>query len=181
MKADATDRAQPICWPALSANVCTSGRCRLSDSRLVSTGVWPPRVAGSAWWRGCGAHLRSQSPFEGVGVPIWLGQACACFCARVRRRGYGELQRANSQRGESGTTGPECHGYPSSATWGEWERLLRTDPAVTASHEFIKAQIRDARVTVLEADEEAQPDRTGKAQADFVPVGAVESVRARMG
>ncbi len=53
----------------------------------------------------------------------------------------------------------EGYGQAGSRSWGAWEKILRTDPAVSCAIEFVKAQLRDARVDVEPADEEAQPNR----------------------
>lgn len=62
-----------------------------------------------------------------------------------------------------------AYGQPGARSWGEWEKLQRTDPDIAVATDFTLAQIRDARVDIEEADEEAQPDRAlATAQADFV-------------
>lgn len=65
--------------------------------------------------------------------------------------------------------GASAYGVPGSLTWGEWERILRTDPDLNTAVEFVKSSIRDCRVSVEEASEESQPDRAlAKAQAEFI-------------
>lgn len=59
-------------------------------------------------------------------------------------------------------------GQAGTRTWGEWEKIGKTDADVAAALDFVQGQIRDARVDVEEASE-AQPNRAlAKAQADFL-------------
>jgi hypothetical protein len=70
-----------------------------------------------------------------------------------------------------------AYGRAGSRSWGEWEKLLRTDEAVAKAIEFTKAQIRDARVDVKEAsdDSDVSPaDR--KRHADFVRWNLLEAL-----
>jgi hypothetical protein len=70
-----------------------------------------------------------------------------------------------------------AYGQAGSRTWGEWEKILRTDEAVAKAVEFTKAQLRDARVDVEEAPESAMKDRAlAKAQADFVRWNIMEAL-----
>lgn len=62
-----------------------------------------------------------------------------------------------------------AYGQAGTRTWGEYERIFRTDEAVAKSVEFSKAQIRDARPSVEEPPEELMKDRAkAKAITDFV-------------
>ena len=56
------------------------------------------------------------------------------------------------------------YGTPGSRSWGEWEKLWRTDPDVAAALDHVKAQIRDARLDV----EPAESVKDGKRHADFL-------------
>jgi hypothetical protein len=70
-----------------------------------------------------------------------------------------------------------AYGQAGSRTWGEWERLIRTDPDVSRALEFTAAQLRDARVDVVEAPEDMMKDRAlSKAQADFVRWNLLEAL-----
>jgi hypothetical protein len=63
----------------------------------------------------------------------------------------------------------QAFGAPGARTWGEWEKILMTDPAVHMGVEFVVAQLRDALVQVEPADEEFMPDQDlAQRQADFV-------------
>ncbi len=57
-----------------------------------------------------------------------------------------------------------AYGTPGSRSWGEWEKLWRTDPDVASAMDHVKAQIRDARMDV----EPAEGVKNGKAHADFL-------------
>lgn len=62
-----------------------------------------------------------------------------------------------------------AYGTANSLTWGAWEYLARTDPAIAQALEFVSAPIRDARIDVEPAPETAMPDRVlAQTQADFV-------------
>lgn len=65
--------------------------------------------------------------------------------------------------------GSSAYGVAGSTEWGEWERILRTDPDVSSAIEFVKAQIRDCRVSVEEfAATTEEGKAAAKAQAGFV-------------
>jgi hypothetical protein len=64
--------------------------------------------------------------------------------------------------------GPSAYGYTSGIQWGEWEKILRTDPDVSSAMEFVKAQIRDCRVTVEEYKQGETATEVSKQQAEFV-------------
>ena len=85
----------------------------------------------------------------------------------------------SKERGVSGTTNyagnlysesnalltyQSAYGQPGSRNWGEWEELLRTDPAVAAGLDFTCGPIRDARVDVEPADDSPLAESI----ADFV-------------
>jgi hypothetical protein len=70
-----------------------------------------------------------------------------------------------------------AYGRAGSRAWGEWEKLLRTDEAVTKAVEFTKSQIRDARVDVKEASEDSDvPEAERKKHADFVRWNLLEAL-----
>lgn len=58
----------------------------------------------------------------------------------------------------------EAYGTPGTRHWGEWEKLLRTNPFVAMGMDFIGGHIRDARVGVEAAKDVAD----GQRHADFV-------------
>lgn len=58
----------------------------------------------------------------------------------------------------------QAFGLAGTLTWGEWERLVRTDPACASALEPMRAQLRDARVDV----EAAEGVKNGQAHADFL-------------
>lgn len=58
----------------------------------------------------------------------------------------------------------QAFGSAGSRTWGEWEKLVRTDPDVSTGIEFNSSKIRDARVAVKAANDTT----LARAQADFV-------------
>ena len=77
----------------------------------------------------------------------------------------GDIQKEENQI----LRGTSAYGVAGSPTWGEWERILRTDADVSSAIEFTKAQIRDCRVSVEEfAATTPEGKATAKAQADFV-------------
>lgn len=84
----------------------------------------------------------------------------------------GDIQKEENQI----LRGASAYGIPGSPTWGEWERVLRTDPDVSSAMEFVKAQIRDCRVSVQEFQADT-PDgkRLAKQQADFVRWNLIEN------
>lgn len=57
-----------------------------------------------------------------------------------------------------------AYGTPGSRSWGEWEKLWRTDPDVASAMDHVKAQLRDARVDI----EDAEGVKNGKRHADFL-------------
>jgi hypothetical protein len=60
-------------------------------------------------------------------------------------------------------------GQPGNRTWGEWEKILMTDPAVSTALEHVKIQIRDAEVDIKEPDVDLFKDRAlAKKQTDFL-------------
>lgn len=60
------------------------------------------------------------------------------------------------------------YGQPGTETWGEWERMIHTNPFVAMALEFVTAQLRDAKVEVQPVSEELMPDRKlAEAQAKF--------------
>jgi len=68
-----------------------------------------------------------------------------------------------------------AYGTAGTRTWGEYEKLLRTDEAVSKGVEFSKAQIRDARLSIEEPSEEAMEDRAlAKRITDFVRKNLLE-------
>ena len=67
-----------------------------------------------------------------------------------------------------------AYGVPGSRTWGEWEKLARTDEAVSKSTDFVLAPIRDARVDVKAGDESDLAQK----QADFVRWALLENMGA---
>lgn len=62
----------------------------------------------------------------------------------------------------------QAFGSAGSRSWGEWERIRRTDPDIAAVLEFISAPIRDARVDVEPAEHPSLAPELAQAQADFV-------------
>lgn len=58
----------------------------------------------------------------------------------------------------------EAYGTPGTRAWGEWEKLLRTNPFVAMGMDFVGGHIRDARVGVKPAEGVADAQR----HADFV-------------
>lgn len=58
----------------------------------------------------------------------------------------------------------KAYGSPGVITWGEWELLAKTDPAIATALEMISAPIREAEVGVEPAGEDAQSIKI----ADFV-------------
>lgn len=66
----------------------------------------------------------------------------------------------------------QAYGTPGSREWGEWEALVRTDPAVAAGLDFVCGPIRDARVDVKAADESLQAE----AIAEFVRWNLLETL-----
>jgi hypothetical protein len=70
-----------------------------------------------------------------------------------------------------------AYGSAGSRTWGEWEKIIRTDPDVARALEFTAAALRDARVDIVEAPEDVQTNRAlAKAQADFVRWNLLDSL-----
>jgi hypothetical protein len=70
-----------------------------------------------------------------------------------------------------------AYGQAGTRTWGEYEKLLRTDEAVSKAVEFTKAQLRDGLVDIVEADERYMPDRVAaKKHADFVRWNLLEAM-----
>lgn len=64
----------------------------------------------------------------------------------------------------------EAYGTPGSRSWGEWEKLLRTNPFVAMGMDFIGGHIRDARVGVKASEKVAD----GQRHADFVQWAVTE-------
>lgn len=62
----------------------------------------------------------------------------------------------------------QAFGQPGSRTWGEWEKILMTDPAVSTALEHVKLQIRDCEVDFVAADVDLFTDRkSAETQRDF--------------
>ncbi len=86
---------------------------------------------------------------------------------------FGDLQHESN----NSLIHQQAYGQAGTRIWGEWETIIRTDPAVASSLDFTAAQLRDARVDVEEADEDVMPDRAlAKAQADFVRWNLLEAM-----
>ncbi len=106
------------------------------------------------------------SLLERLGNPFGLGKPRAEILGISGTTNWsGDIQKEENQilRGSS------AYGIAGSPTWGEWERILRTDPDVSSAIEFTKAQIRDCRVSVEEfAATTPEGKALAKAQADFV-------------
>ena len=60
-----------------------------------------------------------------------------------------------------------AYGQPGTRTWGEWETVIRTDPAVAASLDLVVAPLREAELTVL-AGENAEDEKLAQTQADYL-------------
>lgn len=58
----------------------------------------------------------------------------------------------------------QAYGRAGNIQWGEWEKLARTNPFVSMALEFVKAPIRDAKVSVEPADDSDEAQK----QADFI-------------
>lgn len=68
-------------------------------------------------------------------------------------------------------------GQPGSRTWGEYETILMTDPAVSMGVEHNASQLRDAQVDVTPAPEEMMKDRElAEKQAAFVRWNLLEAL-----
>lgn len=68
----------------------------------------------------------------------------------------------------------QAFGTPGNRTWGEWEKIARTDPDVAAGLDFIMGPLRDARVDVKPAIGGLIPDALARQQADFVRANLLE-------
>ena len=62
----------------------------------------------------------------------------------------------------------QAYGSVGSRTWGEWEKLRRTNPFVSMALDFVAAPIRDARLDVKPAVSDELPEDVAQAHADFV-------------
>ena len=71
----------------------------------------------------------------------------------------GDLQTENNTK----LLHTEAYGTPGSRSWGEWEKLLRTNPFIALGMDFVGGHIRDARVGVEAAKDVAD----GQRHADF--------------
>ena len=60
-----------------------------------------------------------------------------------------------------------AYGQPGTRTWGEWETVIRTDPAVAASLDLVVAPLREAELQVL-AGENAEDEKLAQTQADYL-------------
>jgi len=100
-----------------------------------------------------------------------------------KRLAAGSRNTAPSEVGISGTTNwrgdplaesnsnllhQAAFGTPGTRTWGEWEKIARTDPDVSAVLDFIVSPLRDARVDVEAAEHEDIDPAVAQQQADFV-------------
>ncbi|MBL8909863.1 MAG: hypothetical protein JNM17_04075 [Archangium sp.] len=65
-----------------------------------------------------------------------------------------------------------AYGSPGSRSWGEWEKLLRTNPFVEMGVDFVSGHIRDARVGVKASEKVAD----GQKHADFVKWALTEAM-----
>lgn len=92
------------------------------------------------------AHERAERRAE-LGVPGTINQA-----GRLHVENNPDLQWERA------------YGYPGVITWGEWEKLARTDGAVVTGLEMVAAPLRDAELGVEPADE----TKASITQADFV-------------
>lgn len=72
-----------------------------------------------------------------------------------------------------------AYGMPGQRTWGEWEKIARTDPDVSAVLDFIVAPLRDARVDVEAAQHEDIDPATAEAQAKFLEWCLLQSASPR--
>jgi hypothetical protein len=60
------------------------------------------------------------------------------------------------------------YGQPGTEAWGEWERMIHTNPYVAMALEFVTAQLRDAKVEVVPVSAEYMADRgLAESQAKF--------------
>lgn len=66
----------------------------------------------------------------------------------------------------------EAYGQSGSRSWGEWEKLIRTNPFVAMGMDFIGGHIRDARVGVKAAEDVADGER----HAEFVKWALTEAM-----
>jgi len=69
----------------------------------------------------------------------------------------------------------QAYGQSGSRTWGEWEKVLRTDSDVASAISFNAAQVRDANVSITAAKTHPDP-ALAKAQADFVRWNLLEAL-----
>lgn len=70
-----------------------------------------------------------------------------------------------------------AYGQPGTRNWGEWEKILMTDPAVAVAVEHTKAQIRDADVEIEPADDSWFSDKQlPVTQANYVRWNLLEAL-----
>jgi hypothetical protein len=80
----------------------------------------------------------------------------------------GDIQAENNNR----LLHEAAYGTPGSRSWGEYEKLLRTNPFVAMGMDFIGGHIRDARIGVKASEKVAD----GQRHADFVKWALTEKM-----
>jgi len=67
-----------------------------------------------------------------------------------------------------------AYGHPGQLTWGEYDRIIKTDPDAAAGLDLLSSQIRDARLDVEPAD--LADESLAQAQADYLFWNLTEAI-----